>query len=84
MPQHHKFECIISAELHQMCEQYVAELVDVCAVSSRHSQLLSVDPQRAAGFPTPYKLETKGPLKVLSNQILNMAAAPPFGVYRSS
>jgi len=33
--------------------EYVAELVDVCAVSSRHSQLLSVVPQRAAGFPTP-------------------------------
>ena len=33
--------------------EYVAELVDVCAMPSHHSQLLSVDPQRAAGFPNP-------------------------------
>ena len=33
--------------------EYVAELVDVCAVPSHHLQLLSVDPQRAAGFPNP-------------------------------
>jgi hypothetical protein len=132
--QHHKFECVISAELHQMCTQlpavaqqelsllvrvaltsmapiptpssltppsgdtssqgvaqvqdagramgegvvnnkeggggiegvrvegggcgggwveYVADLVDVCAMPSHHLQLLSVDPQRAAGFPNP-------------------------------
>ena len=34
--------------------EYVAELVDVCAMPSHHSQLLSVDPQRAAGFPNPH------------------------------
>ncbi len=33
--------------------EYVAELVDVCPMPSHHSQLLSVDPQRAAGFPNP-------------------------------
>lgn len=122
MCQHHKFECVISAELHQMCaqlpavaqqeltllvrvalksmcasptptapsgdtssqgeaqvidgvrvvgggrvnegaggcggggggvEEYVADLVDVCAMPSHHSQLLSVDPQRAAGLLKP-------------------------------